>query len=120
MPNRNLSEDELKQLFQPLIEQVRTNLDQLSSGDSDLLWALRRKLAKELTYDEKGKPQHRKNLKQFKRCQQSGKCAICGNLLPGKYSVLDRLEAMKGYNEENTRLICQDCDTKQQQERKYS
>src|SRR5207249_1122924 len=115
-----LNEVELKTLFQPLIAEVREKLKTLSNGDDGLLWALRRKLTKELTYDERGKPMHRSKLKEFKRGQQAGRCAICQEPLPKTYSVLDRIEAMKGYSEENTRLICQDCDTKNQREKNYA
>jgi hypothetical protein len=36
-----------------------------------------------------------------------------------KDSVLDRIEAMKGYTAENTRVLCQPCDTTVQIERGY-
>jgi hypothetical protein len=36
--------------------EVRQRLADLSGDDENLLWALRRKLFKELTYDERGKP----------------------------------------------------------------
>ena len=119
MPNRQLSEEELENLFAPLITKVRERLVHLSGGDDDLLWALRRKLFKELMYDERGKPMQRRKLKDLKRAEQDNKCAVCGSSLPAKYAVLDRIEAMKGYTQENTRLLCQVCDTKVQIERGY-
>jgi hypothetical protein len=119
MPNRQLSSEELEQLFSPLISDVRQRLIDLSHGDKKLLWALRRKLYKELTYDERGKPMHRRKLKELKRAEQDNKCSLCSILLPPTYVVLDRLEAMKGYTSENTRLLCQACDTRVQQERGY-
>jgi hypothetical protein len=70
-------------------------------------------------YDERGKPMSRKILKEVKRALQENKCALCGETLPLKNAVLDRLEAMDGYTEENTRLICPDCDTKTQAGRGY-
>jgi hypothetical protein len=49
MPNRNLSPTELRHLFAPLFKDVRAKLDTASGGDVELLWAMRRKLAKELS-----------------------------------------------------------------------
>ena len=108
MANRQLTASELESLFQPLIAEVREKLTRLARGNGELHWALRRKLAKELTYDERSRPADRVKLKAFKREQQNNKCAICSCKLPEKYATLDRLEAMKGYTPENTRLICRD------------
>ncbi len=119
MPNRNLTREELKEKFAPLINEVRKRLLELSNGDDDLRWALRRKLSKELAYDERGKPGHRRKLKELKRQEQNGLCAVCKSPLPESYIVLDRFEAMKGYTQENTRLLCQTCDTRIQSERGY-
>lgn len=96
---------------------MKKRLVDLSAGDDDLLWALRRKLFKELTYDERGKPMQRRKLKELKRAEQDNKCAACPASLPAKYLVLDRIKAMKGYTADNTRLLCQACDTKIQIER---
>lgn len=120
MPNRKLTKEEINTLFQPLVTNVRHKLPKLSKGDTTLLWALRRKLAKELIYDERGKPMQRRKLKQVKCAEQKGKCASCGRRLPQSYIVLDRLEAMKGYTQKNTRLICQKCDQRIQKEREYT
>lgn len=119
MANRQLTDDERKRLFEPLIDDVRNKLTELSKGDQGLLWALRRKLTKELGYDERGKPMHRKMLKLKKMAAQRGSCAVCCKDLPEKNSVLDRFEAMGGYTEENTRLICYECNIKIQEERGY-
>jgi ribosomal protein L44E len=120
MANRRLTESELANLANPLVQTVRAKLQELSGDDNSLLWALRRKLAKELLYDERGKPMHRKLLKATKRGQQQNKCAVCQRELPAKNAVLDRHEAMKGYTSENTRLICQECDVKIQTDRGYA
>jgi hypothetical protein len=120
LPNRQLSKDEHDILFLPLIREVRKHLVELSGGNEDLLWALRRKLFKELTYDERGKPMQRRKLKDQKRVEQGNQCAICEAPLSARYVVLDRIEAMKGYTTENTRLICQKCDIKVQSERGYA
>lgn len=91
----------------------------LANGDKELHWALRRKLAKELVYDERSRPGDRRALKAYKRGEQKGVCALCTATLPEKYAVLDRLEAMLGYTRENTRLICQSCDKTVQEGRGY-
>jgi ribosomal protein L44E len=119
MANRNLSAAELESLFTPLIEEVRRRLEVLGGGDADLQWALRRKLYKELSYDERGKPMQRRKLKELKRAEQNNTCPLCRTPLPEKYVVLDRLEAMGGYTPENTRLLCSTCDTRVQQSRGY-
>jgi len=98
---------------------VREKLVHLARGDNELHWALRRKLAKELTYDERSRPGDRVKLKAFKRGQQDNRCALCSCDLPEKYAILDRVEAMKGYTPENTRLICRECDERVQKERGY-
>jgi rubrerythrin len=120
MANRQLTETERNTLFAPLIAEVRARLTELSAGDPDLLWALRRKLAKELGYEERGKPMHRTMLKMSKRIEQQNRCAICSAELPEPGAVLDRFEAMKGYTQENTQLLCPSCDTKEQQRRRYT
>lgn len=119
MPNRILTDDERKALFVPLFEEVQRKLELMSNGDAGLLWALRRKLAKELVYGERSKPMHRKMLKLKKMAAQRGICAVCGKDLPEKNSILDRLEAMGGYTIENTRLICPECNFRIQEERGY-
>lgn len=119
MPNRRLTETELE-LVRPFLEEVRAKLRVLSGNDDQLFWALRRKLAKELSYDERGKPMYRRQLKAFKRREQGGRCAICKGLLPERNAVLDRFEAMSGYTEQNTRLICKKCDERVQTERGFA
>lgn len=76
MANRRLTASELEQA-NAILELVRAQLDSVGAGDAGLHWALRRKLYKELMYDERGKPRHRRRLKQLKREQQRGLCAIC-------------------------------------------
>ena len=119
MANRMLSSEELVNA-NALLEQIRTQLKALAGTDSGLLFAYRRKVYKELTYDERGKPAHRVKLKALKRGQQGGLCAECGGDLPEKYAVLDRLDAQLQYTEENTRLLCPTCDAAIQAQRGYS
>ena len=119
MGNRRLNDDELENARR-LLEYVRRKLMALSGGDKDLLFAYRRKIYKELIYDERSKPMVRRKLKKTKFTEQNGKCAICEEPLPDKYSVLDRLKAADGYTTENTRLIHQNCDTSAQAAKGYS
>jgi hypothetical protein len=119
VPNRQLTKEERLELFAPLLEQVRLDLAKLSNGDPALLWALRRKLFKELTYDERSRPMERRALKTRKALEQGGKCAACRRRFPKKYSVLDRIQAMEGYTAKNTRVLCTVCDIKIQVKRGY-
>lgn len=118
MANRVLDSDELA-LADRLLREVRAKLEKLSGGDPEMLFAYRRKIAKELGYDERSKPSVRKKLKAQKRVEQNGRCALCNEALPDAYNVLDRYVASAGYTKENTRLICQRCDTKTQASRGY-
>src|SRR5579864_9223411 len=81
MANRRLSESELSQAHE-LLDSIRERLRQLSSGDPELLFAFRRKVAKELTYDERGKPMERRKLKELKWKRQNGICPECKARLP--------------------------------------
>ena len=119
MANRQLTTAELEQANELLVE-IRTKLEAMSRGDKDLLFAYRRKIFKELTYDERSKPMVRRKLKDQKWKEQRGLCAICGNDLPERYTVLDRLNAADGYTKKNTRLIHQECDVKHQEEKGYA
>ena len=119
MPNRNLSDHELQQAS-ALLNEIREKLLALSAGDSALHFAFRRKVYKELSYDERDKPMVRRRLKALKWSSQNGLCAICREPLPDKYTVLDRLNAVDRYAELNTRLLCPSCDVKNQQSRGYA
>ena len=119
MPNRNLSPAELE-LANEFLAKIRLDLETLSGGDQALHFAYRRKIHKELGYDERGKPAHRRILKLKMMIEQNGLCAHCGKELPERYAVLDRFNAIEGYTTENTRLIHQHCDTEIQQGRGYA
>jgi len=112
--NRQLSNDELE-LARSILLKVRMLIKEASAGKPELLWALRRKICKELGFDERGKPMVRRALKNKLFKKQNGKCQICRELLPPKGAVLDRQEAMKGYTEANVNLICPSCDAKKQE-----
>jgi len=109
MPNRNLSDEELIKARE-LLDVIRERIKELSDRESSLMFAYRRKIYKELSYDERGKPMLRKILKFKKYAEQKDMCAHCHHPLPQQDAVLDRFEAIKGYTLENTRLICRNCD----------
>ena len=85
-----------------------------------LEWAMRRYIYKQLVYGERRPPMERRALKSKLRSKQKDLCPLCGEVLPTKGAVLDRLEAMKGYTEENTRLLCSTCDATVQEQRHYA
>lgn len=119
MPNRRLSAEEILKA-NVLLNEVRARLETLAAGDLDLLFAFRRKVYKELTYDERDKPMARRKLKAAMRKAQNGICPVCIQPLPPTYTVLDRINAADGYVDTNVRLICEPCDRHVQTERRYS
>ena len=119
MINRRLDAEQLTKVNRLLLH-IRTRIKKLSEGDRELWFAYNRKIAKELIYDERGKPMARRKLKEEKRKEQKGLCAECGKPLPKKYNVLDRRIALDGYTRENTRLIHSDCDYKSQAAKRYT
>src|SRR5271165_971225 len=119
MPNRNLNPDELKRANE-LLAYIRERLITLAAGDRFLLFAYRRKVVKELGYDERGKPGTRAKLKALKWGQQSGRCAECGSDLPLEYSELDRKSAPDGYTAGNTDLVHAKCHQARQAAKRYT
>jgi hypothetical protein len=119
VPNRNLNADELRRANELLVD-IRERLASLASGDPLLLFAFRRKVVKELGYDERGKPGVRAQLKALKWGQQNGRCAHCGDQLPLKYSELDRNNAVDGYIAENTELVHAKCHQARQSAKRYT
>jgi len=119
VPNRNLNADELKRANE-LLADIRARLTSLAAGDPLLLFAYRRKVAKELGYDERGKPGVRAQLKALKWGQQNGRCAHCGGELPLRYSELDRKNAADGYTAENTELVHPKCHQVRQAAKRYA
>lgn len=119
MPNRNLSPDELKRANE-LLKDIRQQLAALAHGDSLLLFAYRRKIVKELGYDERGKPGARGKLKALKWGQRNGKCAHCSDELPLKCSELDRKNAADGYTVENVDLVHAKCHQARQAAKGYT
>jgi hypothetical protein len=119
MPNRNLNMDELKRANE-LLADIRERLASLSADDPLLLFAYRRKVVKELGYDERGKPGARAKLKALKWGQQNGACHHCGREMPLKYSELDRKNAADGYTVENTELVHAKCHQARQADKAYT
>ena len=119
MANRNLNADELKHASE-LLKEIRVRLTNLAAGDPLLLFAYRRKVIKELGYDERSKPVLRAKLKALKWGQQNGKCAECRKDMPLKYSELDRKNAADGYTPENTELVHAKCHQDRQAAKGYT
>ncbi len=117
--NRRLTPDE-HESARRILETTRAEMNGVAAGDRELLFALRRYILNRLIHDERGTPMQRRKLKQKKAAEQTGQCAICGNPLPKRNSVLDRMVAVDGYTEANTRLLCPECDESVQTERKFS
>jgi len=119
MPNRNLTADEPRHA-NALLQSIRDRLTVLAGSDPLLLFAYRRKIVKELGYDERGKPGARAKLKALKWGQQNGKCPDCPDPLPLKYSELDRKNAADGYTVENTELVHARCHQARQAAKGYT
>jgi hypothetical protein len=119
MSTPRLTDAQRQELFEPLFAVARAELERLSAGDPRVLWALRRKLTKELIYLERGTPQMRNALKRRKMIAQNGICPLCREDLPPSGAELDRAEAYLGYTDSNTRLVHHDCHVADQRRKKY-
>lgn len=120
MPNPRLTLEQRNKLFLPLFEKIKAELELLSGGDQNILWALRRKIAKELIYLERGRPVDRRKLQNQKYAEQQGLCAICGERLPERGGELDRFEAFLGYTHSNTRMVHHDCHVADQKKKNFT
>ncbi|MGC2457206.1 MAG: hypothetical protein WA435_04345 [Gallionellaceae bacterium] len=120
MPNPQLTKEQRDKLFAPLFERVKADLEKLSGGDARLLWALRRKLTKELGYLERSTPTERNKLKARKWNTQKGLCALCSEAVEQKNSELDRFEAFLGYTDSNVRLVHHECHVNDQSKKGYT
>ena len=119
MPNPQLTKEQLVKA-NDLLADVRQKLQALAGDDPALLFAYRRKVWKELGYDERSKPAGRKRLKAAKWKGQNGLCAECGLDLALAYSELDRFEAAGGYTVENTELVHAKCHHARQAANRYA
>lgn len=107
--HRTLDETELA-TARALLSDIRALIDTAAGTDERLRFALNRKVYKELSYDERGKPNARQSLKARMVKAQDGHCAGCAKPLPDNDTVLDRLSADAGYVEGNVRVLCRPCD----------
>ncbi|WP_310497737.1 hypothetical protein [Sandarakinorhabdus sp.] len=114
--NRTLDENELV-VAQTLLAEIRARMDGIAGSDERLRFALNRKVYKELSYDERGKPNARISLKARTARAQNDMCAQCRTALSASDTVLDRLVAEKGDVEGNVRVLCRKCDLAIQRER---
>jgi len=120
MANPLLTEAQRKELYAPLFQRVVEDLKRTAGGDPKVMWAMRRKLAKELVYLERGTPMLRRKLQIQKMKEQQRRCAICGKALPERNAELDRFDAYLGYTPENTRLVHHDCHVEDQKKKNYA
>ncbi|MBI2024472.1 MAG: HNH endonuclease [Candidatus Harrisonbacteria bacterium] len=118
MPNLQLNKLQLQQA-QRLLDKIRAEINTLANNDSSAIFAFRRKIYKELMYDERSKPIERKRLKAKMYEKQKGICPICKKKLPKKGTDLDRYGAMGGYTEENVRLVHSACHRKDQKKKGF-
>jgi len=114
-----LTEDQRAKVL-PILHNVREALSVASNGDRLVLHQMRRYVAKRLEFDERGKPMERRKLHELKWKRQRGLCAICNEALPERGSELDRLVAVDGYTEENTRLLHHECHRKAQEQKGFA
>lgn len=119
MSNRQLTPGE-REIANQILRETRERIAIVTNSDAGLEWAMRRYIYIRLQHDERGTPMERRALKAKLIVKQNSVCALCGERLPDKGAVLDRLEAMKGYTEDNTRLLCPSCDKKVQEQRHYA
>lgn len=118
MANYRLNTDELA-TARELLNDIRQQLTALANGSDDLLFAFRRKIYKELSYDERLSPAKRKRLKKRKWHAQDGDCPLCGNKLKKYTGELDRFKAKDSYTEANTRLVHHACHVKDQRKKGF-
>jgi RNase P subunit RPR2 len=92
-----------------ILDEVRRRINAAAGDDPELVFQMRRYVAKRLEFDERGTPTQRRKLKDLKRKFQRGLCYECAQPLPERGAELHRLRAMDGYTEENTQLLCRAC-----------
>ena len=97
-----------------LLEEIRARIDAVADGDEAVRFQMRRYVARRLEFDERGTPTQRRRLKDLKWKFQRGLCYECAQPLPKRGAELHRLQAMDGYTEANTQLLCRACHEKAQ------
>ena len=106
-----LSQEDRQKAIQ-ILEQARAAIEAAADDDPERRFQLRRYILKRLEFDERGTPTQRRKLKELKRKFQRGLCYDCGQTLPAQGAELHRLDAIAGYTETNTRLLCRACHQK--------
>src|ERR1700722_20874947 len=104
--------DETRAKAIALLQEIRARIDAGADGDEAVRFQMRRYILKRLEFDERGTPTQRRKLKDLKRKFQRGLCYECAQPLPVKGAELHRLQAVEGYTEANTRLLCRACHEK--------
>ena len=112
------SEERAKMLA--ILAKLRMELQEASGGSEELLFSMKRYIAKRLEFDERGTPTQRRKLKDQKWKSQLGLCAVCKGELPERGAELDRFRAMDGYTSENTQLLCHSCHRTVQEQRGFA
>lgn len=118
MANPQLNQTQLSKV-KKLLNKIRKEINKLANNNPELIFAFRRKIYKELSYDERSKPIKRRKLKEKMWKKQKGLCFECKKKLSKNGGILDRLKAIDGYIEKNVRLICPRCDRRIQEKRSY-
>ncbi|HTL63439.1 MAG TPA: hypothetical protein VL305_00450 [Pseudolabrys sp.] len=119
MATRHLDAKEQRKAAR-LLALIRLKLIGMSQSDPELLFAYRRKIYKELAYDERGKPSVRRKLKMLKWEEQGGRCALCRHKLPLRDSEMDRKKPMLGYTMKNITVVHHQCHRRQQEGRRFT
>jgi hypothetical protein len=104
----------------PILEKLRADIRSLAGADEAIVFQMRRYIAKRLEFDERGSPAVRRKLKDLKWKLQRGLCAQCSKELPIRGAELDRNQAILGYTEENTKLVCHDCHRAAQEAKNFA
>jgi hypothetical protein len=112
--------DEERAKILPILEKLRLDLQQASAGNGEILFSMKRYIAKRLEFDERGTPTQRRKLKDLKWKNQRGLCVGCKGELPERGAELDRFRAIDGYTAENTQLVCHVCHRRAQEERGFA
>jgi len=117
--NRRLTVEE-RAIGRQILKSLRAKFQKAAGDDPEMAWALRRFVYARLIYDERGTPMQRRRLNRLKRVSQKNRCAGCARRLPSSGAELDRSVAMKGYTEENTRLVCHRCHRMSQKRKGFT
>jgi hypothetical protein len=120
MSGPRLTREQRDKLYRPLHQRVLADLTATGKGAPEILWALRRKLARDLTYMERSTPAARKKLKARMFAKQNGRCALCGKQMIQRGAELDRFNPYDSYVENNVRLVHHDCHIADQECKHYS